>query len=99
MVELNLDKKQLDLLKAIIKKHIPHSLVWAYGVRVNGEACKTSDLDLAVFGASDTQIYDLRENLMDSNLLISVDVLRWDTIPKDFKTNIKRQHVVVQEEY
>ena len=93
---IDLDKKQLHLLKKIIKTYIPKKTVWAYGSRVFFKAKKTSDLDLAVFDCEDQQISHFKEALEESNLLISVDVLNWNKIPKEFKENIKKKYVVLQ---
>ena len=56
---IDLDTKQLGLLKTILKRHVPDRTVWAYGSRVNRKAGETSDLDPAVFGCDSTEIYDL----------------------------------------
>ena len=94
---IDLDKKQLELVKKIIKKHIPKKTVWAYGSRVFWKARESSDLDLAVFDCDVRQISRLRSAFEESNLLISVDVMNWKKIPEHFKTNIKQKYVVLQE--
>ncbi len=94
---IDLDKEQLGLLEAILKRHIPHKTIWAYGSRVTWKAGETSDLDLAVFDCDSTEIFDLREALEESDLLISVDVMDWESIPENFKENIRRRYVVLQE--
>ena len=93
---IDLDIAQLRLLKKLIKAHIPGKTVWAYGSRVKWRAEDSSDLDLAVFDCSDREIGDLKEALEESNLLISVDVLDWESIPENFKTNIQKKYVVLQ---
>ena len=94
---INLDKKQINLLKKIIDEHIPNKTIWAYGSRVNGKAGKRSDLDLAVFNCTPEQIVDFKYALEESSLIISVDVMDWNSIPDSFKENIKKQYVVLQE--
>ena len=94
---IDLDQEQLGLLKAILKRHIPDKTVWAYGSRVTWKAQETSDLDLAVFGCDSMQMYDLKEALEESDLLISVDVMDWESIPENFKVNIRKKYVVLQE--
>lgn len=94
---IDLDKGQLGLLESIIKSHIPDKTVWAYGSRVAWKAGEASDLDLAVFGCSSTEIFDLKEAFEESDLLMSVDVMNWETIPEKFKENIRKKHVVLQE--
>ena len=94
---LDLDKKQLDILKEIIQQHIPDKTVWVYGSRVTWKANEVSDIDLTVFDCTDSQIYRLKETLEESDLLFTVDVMNWEEIPNNFKTNIKKQYVVLQE--
>ena len=94
---IDLDIDQLKLLKKIIKAYIPGKTVWAYGSRVKWKAQDRSDLDLAVFDCSDRQINNLKEALEESDLLISVDVLDWESIPEDFKVNIQKKYMILQE--
>ena len=95
---IDLDKDQLRLVKKIIKQHIPGKKVWVYGSRVTGDAQETSDLDLVVFGCDPTEIYNLKEALSESDILVSVDIMDWESIPEDFKENIKKGYVVLQDE-
>ena len=94
---IDLDRDQLDLLHAILKRHIPDKTVWAYGSRATWKAEETSDLDLAVFGCDSMEIHALKEALEESDLLISVDVMDWESIPENFRENIGEKYVVVQE--
>ena len=94
---IDLAPKQLGLLKKIIQQHIPDKTVWAYGSRVTWKADEASDIDLTVFNCTNVQIDELKETLEESNLPISVDVMNWEEIPDNFKTNIKKQYVVLQE--
>lgn len=92
---IDLDRDQLDLLHIILQRHIPGKTVWAYGSRATWKATETSDLDLAVFDCDPMQIYDLKEALEESDLLVSVDVMDWESIPDDFKENIRGKYVVL----
>ncbi len=94
---IDLDKEQLGLIKEIIKCHIPNKTVWAYGSRVTWKAEETSDFDLAVFDCSSKQFLNLKEAFEESPLLVSVDVMDWESIPEKFKENIKKKYVVLQE--
>ena len=95
---IDLEEKQLKLIKKILKCSIPGKTVWAYGSRVTWKANESSDLDLAVFGCNSRQIFHLKEAFEESDLLISVDVMDWEKIPEKFKTNIKEKYVVLQEQ-
>ena len=46
---LDLDDKQLQLLKNILKEKVYSKTVWAYGSRIDGTSDKKSDLDLVIF--------------------------------------------------
>ncbi len=93
---IDLDKEQLALLDEIIKRHIPNKPVWAYGSRVTWKASEISDLDLTVFDCDPTEVFNLKEAFVESDLLISVDVMDWESIPEKFKNNIKKKYVVLQ---
>lgn len=94
---IDLDLEQMTLLEGILKRHIPNKTVWAYGSRVTWKASPISDLDLAVFDCDSGEIFDLKEALEESDLLVSVDVTDWESIPDDFKANIGKKYVVVQD--
>ena len=94
---IDLDDDQLRLIKEIIKQHIPNKKVWAYGSRVTREAQETSDLDLVVFNCNSDEIHDLKEELSESDVLVSVDIMDWENIPDSFKENIKQKYVVLQD--
>jgi len=95
---IDLDSKQYEILKNIIESHIPYSEVWAYGSRVKWNASPNADLDLVVKGCDSQTLGVLRDALEESGLIINVDVMDWETIPDDFKKNIKRKHVIIQEQ-
>ena len=94
---IDLDKKQFKLLSGILQSHVPNKTVWAYGSRVTWKASEKSDIDLVIFDAHSGEIGELKEAFEESELLISVDVLDWESIPDNFKENIKKKYVVVQE--
>ena len=48
MNNLFIDKKDLNILKNILKDFCPNSEVYAYGSRINGKAHEGSDLDLTI---------------------------------------------------
>ena len=94
---IDLEQKQLALLKKILKRYIPNKSVWAYGSRVSWKADERSDIDLAIFGCTPTEISELKEALEESDLLISVDVMDWESIPTEFQENIRKKYLVLQE--
>lgn len=93
---IDLDRKQLALVKQILNQHIPNKEVWAYGSRVNWKASQVADLDIAVHNSTLSEISNLKESFEESELLISVDVMDWEEIPEDFKKNIRNKYIVLQ---
>ncbi len=94
--------RHLDMLQALLQRHIPAAEVWAYGSRVNGDCHEASDLDLVIRNPRDLEgapadLYELKEALVESNLPIRVDVVDWARIPATFRREIARGYVVVQE--
>ena len=95
---VDLDKEQFELLDGIVKQHIPSKTVWAYSPRVDWAVNEKSNLDLVVFDCDPAKILALKEAFAESNLMVSVDVMDWESIPDNFKENIKKKYVVLQEE-
>ena len=95
---LALTKGELTVILQLLKRHIPDTVVWAYGSRVNGNARPSSDLDLVAF--IDTEqtlaISTLREAFDESNLPFRIDLFVWDQIPDAFKAVIREKHVIIQ---
>lgn len=98
---LDLPDRYLEMVRAILRQHIPDHEVWAYGSRVTGGAFEASDLDLAVRHPADphqgcARLFALRDAFVESNLPIRVDVMDWARIPASFRREIERGYVVVQ---
>ena len=99
---LDLPQKYLEQVKAILRTHVPHAEVWAYGSRVTGSSHAASDLDLVLRNPRNlleetSALDDLKETFTESNLPIRVDIMDWARIPENFRREIERAHVVVQE--
>lgn len=92
---LTTDEQQAVL--AILRRHLPNTTAWVYGSRVEGTARPSSDLDLVVFATPDEmrQVGDLRDAFDESNLPFRVDLFVWDAVPRSFRENIRRRHVVL----
>lgn len=96
---LHLDPTQLNIVKAILQKHIPDMPVWAFGSRVSGTHRQYSDLDLAICGEekiSLSTLIDLKEAFSQSDLDIKIDIIDMQDIHHDFKKNIEQQHISLQ---
>jgi predicted nucleotidyltransferase len=101
MPPLDMPPAWMHLLSAILRRHVPDAVVWAYGSRVSGGAQVCSDLDLVVRDPADParpvpRVAALREALRDSQMPIAVDVHDWSALPADFRRDIERCHHVVQ---
>lgn len=96
MVDIILEQKFSDEIKSIIKKTFPNALIWAYGSRVDGTAHEGSDLDLVVkdFGQKDAYLFELKEELKESNIPFLIDILEFDKLPENFQKEIKKNYVV-----
>lgn len=99
--QLAIQPRHLALLRQLLQQHLPHVEVWAYGSRVNGDGHEASDLDLAVRHPSDlkketSELWEMKEALMESNLPIRVDIVDWALIPASFQREIERAYIVVQ---
>ena len=102
IIALDLPQKYLEQVKALLRAHVQHAEVWAYGSRVTGSGHEASDLDLVLRNPQNPQeetgaLYDLKEAFIESNLPIRVDIMDWARIPVSFHREIERAHVVVQE--
>ncbi len=98
---LNLRPRHLQMVCALLQQHLPLAEVWAYGSRVNGNGHEASDLDLVVRQPYDldqptTNMAEIREACVESNLPIRVEIVDWARIPANFHNEIERSYVVVQ---
>jgi predicted nucleotidyltransferase len=98
---LSLTAPHLRDVQAILRRHVPHAEVWAYGSRVTGDGHEASDLDLVLRHPADLdvacpELFALKALFLESNLPIRVDVLDWSCIPADFRKEIERAYVVLQ---
>ena len=96
---LDVRPDHLAVVQAILQRNVPDRAVWAFGSRVTGKAKPTSDLDLCIIGETALP-YEvsarLRQDLSDSDVPYSVDVVDWATCSEGFRGIIERDRVVVQ---
>lgn len=96
--ELDLKPEELQIVREILKKHLPDRRVLAFGSRVNGKARKYSDLDLVVMGETPlslSTLATLAEAFSESPLPFKVDVVDWATTKEGFREAIMRGAVEV----
>lgn len=95
---IDVEPRHLKMVQSVFAHNLPFKKVWAYGSRVKWTARKTSDLDCVVFGATDMEIYKAQEAFDESDIPFEVQLLNWETIPDDFKENIKKEYFVMRKE-
>lgn len=93
---IDVELKDLKIVKSVFARHLPYKQVWAYGSRVKWTATHTSDLDCVVFGANDSEVADAKEAFDESDIPFEVQLLNWETIPDDFKENIQERYFVLR---
>ena len=92
-----IEKKYLDNIISIIKQLYPKSLVWAYGSRVDGTAHEGSDLDLVIreYGQDNADLFELKEELKESNIPFLIDIFEFNKLPENFQKEIIKNYVVI----
>ena len=93
---IDITTEQRKTVLSLLEKHLPNTTVWVYGSRVKWTAHPQSDLDMVVFATPEqnSQVFDLREALEESNLPFRVDLFVWDDVPERFRKHIKQDYVV-----
>ena len=100
MPSLHLDNNHLKVVKEILKQHLKHCEVLAYGSRVAGNHHSASDLDLCIINQQNPQtatanIAAIRADLRASNLPITVDIVDFAKIPEHFQQEIMAYHIKI----
>jgi type I restriction enzyme S subunit len=93
---IDIESRHLKMVKSAFARYLPYKQVWAYGSRVKWTASHASDLDCVVFGATDSEIANAKEAFDESDIPFEVQLLNWETIPDDFKKNIKEGYFVLR---
>lgn len=98
---LALPEKYLSQVLVILRTHLPHAEIWAYGSRVNGDYYDASDLDLVVRRPDDLsrrqeKLWEVIDVFVESNLPIIVQLVDWAGIPDTFRNEITARYVVLQ---
>lgn len=96
---IELDREHLKEIKRILKEHVPHHEVRAFGSRVRGGTKPFSDLDLAIVGTGklgETVLDSLKDALSLSDLPILVDIVEWHTISESFREIIDQHYEILQ---
>ena len=97
---LDIRPDHMEIVRLILRRHVPGQEVWAFGSRVTGRSKKTSDLDLAVIGTAPlgfATLNRLRDDFSESKIPYRVDIVDWATLSDGFRDIISREHVVIQD--
>jgi len=88
------------IAQSILRKHVPHYPVWAFGSRAKWTAKPFSDLDLAIITDQPLPLSvsaALADDFLESDLPWKVDIVDWATTSESFRKIIERDKVVLQE--
>ena len=94
---IDVENRHLRLLRELLSAYLTNKTVWAYGSRVKWKASPVSDLDLVVWRATGLEVANAKDAFVESDLPFTVQLLVWEDIPEDFKENIRKKYVVLQE--
>ena len=97
---IDLSQTHLAIVRGILAEHAPGCEVRAYGSRACWTAKDYSDLDLAVMGDGPLHwqtLSRLKEAFEESRLPMRVDVLDWHATSDNFRQEIERGYVVLQQ--
>lgn len=94
---IDITAAQREIVLGLLERHLPGTVTWAYGSRVQGTSRRQSDLDLVVFATPEqsAQVGALREAFEESNLPFRVDLFVWSEVPESFRRGIESDHAVV----
>ena len=96
---LDLRPDHWDIVRGILRQHVPGRKVLAFGSRATWTAKDYSDLDLAILGNEPLSVdvtSGLAEGFRESDLPFKVDLVDWTRIDEAFRTIIRRDGVTVQ---
>ncbi|WP_448337998.1 nucleotidyltransferase family protein [Chloroflexus aurantiacus] len=96
---IEVQPEHLAIVCTILRKHVPHYDVRAFGSRVQGRARRYSDLDLVIMTDEPLALdvlAGLAEDFADSDLPWKVDIVDWATTDAGFRAIIARDSVLIQ---
>ena len=92
---IDLSRDELEEVKAILRRFVPECEVRVFGSRINGQAQRFSDLDIALVGSGKldfSTLEKLKDAFAESDLLIQVDVHDWHALSADFMNVIDSRY-------
>ncbi|MBI5813993.1 MAG: nucleotidyltransferase domain-containing protein [Nitrospinae bacterium] len=98
MAKINVNDRDLETVKSILRKYGHDREIWVFGSRLNGSVKKFADLDLAVMGEEPMPISTLaqmKEAFSESDLPFRVDIVEWARTSPQFRKIIAGAHEVL----
>lgn len=96
--DIDIQPRHWEIVRDILRKHVPQYEVWAFGSRAERKTKKYSDLDLAVISDKPLGLHltaSMDEAFAESDLPFKVDVVDWATTKENFRKIIEENHVVI----
>ena len=87
------------IVQDILRRHLPHHSVWAFGSRVRRTHKPFSDLDIAVISDQPialAKLAELKEVFSESDLPWKVDIVDWASASHSFRQLIEAHKVPLQ---
>ncbi len=96
---IDIAPRHLEIIRGILKKHVPGHEVRAFGSRVQGGARTYSDIDLVIAGKTKLPLktlYLIRDEFAESDLPFRVEIMDWKAISAEFQRVIEARYEVIQ---
>lgn len=97
---IDLSAEQLRKVRRVLAEHAEEFEAYAYGSRIDGDARKFSDLDLALLGSEPIdwrRIEELKDAFSASDLPFTVDVTDLRSVTPEFRKIIEEKMELVRE--
>ncbi|MDR1163756.1 MAG: nucleotidyltransferase domain-containing protein, partial [Candidatus Accumulibacter sp.] len=97
--DIDIRPEHWQIVRDILRKHVPQYEVWAFGSRAKWTAKQYSDLDLAVITNRPLPLKvsaSLADDFSESDLPWKVDVVDWASTSESFRKIVERDRVGVQ---
>lgn len=95
---IDLSPQEIEIVRTILRRHVPDRQVKVFGSRARGTARQYSDLDLVIMGADPPPLgalASLAEDFTESDLPYKVDIVVWADISESFRRAIQQDAVAL----
>ena len=94
---VNLEAKQLAIVKSILNHYIPTAEIWIFGSRITDNYKPYSDLDLIIKHCDSLDkktLFKLMDAFEESDLIIKIDLLDWQTTSPEFHQVVLKNYQI-----